>query len=144
MANPRAVVDFEGIGVRRETFIADGSIVFNPTAAVGGSAQAGLAAQMTAHNVVGLALDGSEVVGRIERVHADGMVVVQTEGGCSLPGGNAATLTAGTKIVGALLPAAQGGGGGGIRTAASAGDALLARGTILDSSVTTSVKVMLD
>jgi hypothetical protein len=91
---------------------------------------------------VGLTVDGSEVEGRIERVHADGMVVVQREGGCSLPGGDGATLTPGTKIVGALRP---GGGGGGIRTAAaSAAEAALARGVILDASTTTAVKVMLD
>jgi hypothetical protein len=141
MANPRGVVDYEGIGVRRVTYIADGSIVFDSTKA-NGSAQVGMACQLTAANTVGLTVDGSEVEGRIERVHADGMVVVQREGGCSLPGGDGATLTPGTKIVGALRP---GGGGGGIRTAAaSAAEAALARGVILDASTTTAVKVMLD
>lgn len=141
MANPRAVVDYEGIGVRRVTFIADASIIFDNTKA-NGSLQVGLAAQMTGQNTVGLTVDASEVVGRIERVHPDGMVVVQTEGGCSLPAGASATVTAGTKIVGALgASSAQ----GYIRTAAaSAAEAAVARGTILDSTTTTAVKVMLD
>lgn len=141
MPNPRAVVDYEGIGVRRVTFMADASIVFDATKA-NGSAQAGLAAQMTGNNTVGLTVDASEVIGRVERVHADGMVVVQTEGGCSLPAGAAATVTPGTKIVGALGAASA---QGYIRSAAaSAAEAALARGEILDSSVTTAVKVMLD
>jgi hypothetical protein len=140
MANPRAVVDYEGVGVRRLTYVADGTIVFDMTKA-NGSAQAGLACQITGANTVGLTVDGSDVEGRIERVESDGMVVVQRHGGCSLPGGNGATLTPGSKIVGALL---VGGGGGGIRTAASAGDALLARGEILDASTPAAVKVMLD
>ena len=142
MANPRAVVDFEGIGVRRSTFVADASIVFDGTKP-NGSSQVGLAAQLVSTDTVGLTVDASEVLGRIERVHADGMVVVQHQGGCSLPGGNAATLTTGAQIVGALLPAGQGGGGGGIRAAVVA-EAHNARGNILNAAVTTAVKVMLD
>jgi hypothetical protein len=42
------------------------------------------------------------------------------------------------------MPAAAGGGPGAIRAAASAGDALIGRGHILDASVTTAVKVRLD
>lgn len=141
MANPRAVVDFEGIGVRRETYIADSSIVFDSTEE-NGSAQVGLACQLTGQATVGLTVDASEVLGRIERVHADGMVVVQTHGGCSLPAGASATVTAGTKIVGALGASSA---EGYIRTAAaSAAEAAVARGTILDSTTTTAVKVMLD
>lgn len=142
MANPRAVVDYEGIGVRRVTFIADGSTILFDSTKANGSAQVGLAVQMSANNTVALTVDASEVVGRLERVHADGMCVVQTEGGCSLPGGNAATLTAGTKIVGALGAASA---PGYIRTAAAnAAEAAVARGEILDSSTATAVKVMLD
>jgi hypothetical protein len=142
VANPRAVVDTEGIGSRRITQIADGSIVFN-AALANGSAQAGLAVQQTGNNTVGLTLDATEVIGRLERVHPDGMCVVQVEGGCMLPGGNAATLTAGSQIVGALLPAGQGGGGGGIRAAVVA-ESHNARGRIVNAAVTTAVQVMLD
>jgi hypothetical protein len=143
MANPRAVVDYEGTGFRALTFVGDGSVPYSATAA-NGSLHVGKAMQMTGQNTAGLTTDGSEVLGRLERVHADGMVVVQTEGGCTLPGGEAAALTAGLAIVGAAYPTAGGGGGGGIKAAAAAADALIGRGTILDSTVTTAVKVRLD
>jgi hypothetical protein len=143
MANPRAVVDFEGTGFRALTFIGDASVPFVALVA-NGSPHVGKAMQITGQNTAGLTLDGSEVLGRLERVHPDGMVVVQTEGGCTLPGGEAATLTAGVAIVGAAYPTASGGGGGGIKAASAAADALIGRGTILDSSVTTAVKVRLD
>src|SRR5262245_38696090 len=143
MPNPRLVVDYEGTGYRALSSIGDGSVPYVATAA-GGSTHVGKAMQITGNNTAGLTVDGSEVLGRLERVHPDGVVVVQTEGGCTLPGGEAATLTAGLGIVGAAYPTAAGGGGGGIKAAASAADALVARGQILDSSTTTAVKVRLD
>lgn len=146
MANPRAVVDYEGVGVRRLTYLVDGSIGVYNSALAGGNAHVGKAVQITAANTVGLTVDGSDVEGRLERLHPDGMAVVQVEGGCSLPGGEAATLTAGSKIVGAAYPTALGGGGGGIRAVAPAvvAETAVARGRILDASVTTAVKVILD
>lgn len=142
MANPRAVVDFEGIGVRRETYIADNStIVFDSTES-NGSAQVGLAVQLTGNATVALTEDGTEVLGRLERVHADGMCVVQTHGGCSLPAGDGATVTAGSKIVGDLGAANA---KGYIRNAvADSTDDVPARHTILDASTSTAVKVMLN
>ena len=138
-ADVRGVVDFEGIGARRSTFTVDGSIVYDARE-VGNSPQVGLAVQLTGTERVGLATDGSEVLGRLERVEQDLFAVVQHQGGCSLPGGNAATLTPGSQIVGALLP---GGGGGGIRTALVT-DSHNARGNILNSADPTAVKLMLD
>lgn len=142
MANPRAVVDFEGIGVRRETYIIDNSTITFDSTEDNGSAQVGLAVQMSGQSTVALTVDASEVLGRLERVHADGMCVVQTHGGCSLPAGDGATVTAGLKIVGALGAASA---PGYIRNAAAtAGEAAVARHTILDSTTTTAVKVMLN
>jgi hypothetical protein len=142
MANPRAVVDTQGIGYRAITLIADNSTITFDSTKAGGSAQVGLAVQMSGQSTVALTVDASEVVGRLERVHPDGMCVVQVEGGCELPGGASATLTAGTRIVGALGASSA---PGYIRTAAaSAAEAAVARGKIIDSSVTTAVKVMLD
>jgi len=143
MPNPRAVVDFEGTGFRALTFVGDASVPF-VASANNGSPHVGKAMQITGQSTAGLTTDGSEVLGRLERVHADGMCVVQVEGGCTLPGGEAATLTAGLGIVGAAYPTASGGGGGGIKAASSAADALVARGHILDSTTTTAVKVRLD
>jgi hypothetical protein len=144
MPNPRLVVDYEGTGFRALSFLADGVTITYSATAANGSLHVGKAVQISANNTVALTLDGSEVLGRLDRVHPDGVCVVQTEGGCTLPGGEAAALTAGLSIVGAAYPTASGGGGGGIKAAASAGDALIGRGQILDSSVTTAVKVRLD
>lgn len=141
MANPRAIVDFEGIGALRETFQADGtSIVFDATRA-DGSVSVGLAVKVSASRVVALTTDASVVTGRLERVHADGMCVVQTKGGVTLPGGLAATLTPGSQIVGATGTA---GAQGYIRTSAgTAAEDAVARGEIRDATTTTAVQVML-
>jgi hypothetical protein len=141
MANPRAVVDYMGIGFKAITMVADGATITYNSALAGGSAAVGLAVQVTGNNTAALAADGTEVIGRLERVEADGMCAVQIEGGCELPGGNGATLTAGSRIVGALNASAA---PGYIRAAAaSAAEAAVAGHRILDASTTTAVKVML-
>jgi hypothetical protein len=142
MANPRAVVDYMGIGFRAITLVADGSTIVYDSTKNNGSASTGLAVQMTGNNTAALAADGTEVIGRLDRVEPDGMCVVQIHGGCELPGGNGATLTAGSKIVGAVNASSA---PGYIRNVASgtAAENAAARHTILDASTATAVKVML-
>lgn len=142
MANPRGVVDYMGIGFRAITMIADGTTIAFNSALANGSAAVGLAVQVTGNNTAALAADASEIIGRLERVEADGMAVIQIEGGCELPAGNGATVTAGSKIVGALGAASA---PGYIRNVAgaTAAEGAVARHTILDATTSTAVKVML-
>jgi len=142
MANPRAITDYMGIGYRAITMVADGTTIVYDKAQNGGSASVGLAVQSVGNNQAGLTTDASEVVGRLERVEPDGMCVVQIHGGCELPAGNGATVTAGTKIVGALGASSA---PGYIRNVAgaTAAEGAVARHTILDATTSTAVKVML-
>lgn len=139
MSDPRKTTDYEGIDYRGESFAYDSSIVYDITKA-GGSVQVGLAVTMTGNRQVGLVGDAEAVTGKLIGVEQDGFCTVQTEGGCTLPGGTAAALTAGSKIVGALLVAAK----GYIRNAAaSAAEDAVSDHEIRDASVSTAVKVML-
>jgi len=141
MPNPRNFKAFENIGQEIATFSGDGSIVYDATKP-NGSAQVGLAVKMTGNSTVGLTTDGSMVVGKLIRVADDGSCSVQTEGGMTLPGGLAATLTAGLPIVGATGAAAA---QGYVRAVAPAVLAEVAneRGFILDSSTATAVAIYL-
>jgi|SRR6185503_5786572 len=138
MADPR-VIDFEGIDEAFATFKFDSSIVYDKTK-VGGAAQVGLAVTLSDDGIVGLVADGEAVAGKLVQVEPD-VCNVQIEGGMTLPAGTGATLTNNKKIVGALLIAAK----GYIREAASgtAAELVLARGRIIDNSVTNAVKVIL-
>lgn len=141
MADPRKIVDNEGIGFRAETYKFDSSIVYDITKK-GGSAQAeaGLAVTINGNGQVGLVADAERVLGKLIGTEQDGFCTVQIEGGCTLPGGTGATLTPGSKIVGALLGAAK----GYIRTAAaSAAEDAVSAHEIFDASVSTAVKVNL-
>jgi len=144
MADPREAVDFEGIAERLATFKHDGSIVYDNTKK-GGSLQIDLAVKMVGNSQVGLSTDASMVMGKIVLVEKGGVCTVQFGGGTSLKRGTGATLTAGSKIVGALLVAA----GGYVRNVAPAtlAEVAVARHTVLDSSVAgdgADVKIMLD
>ncbi len=140
MADPREVTNRIGAGYFAETFPHDATIVYDPLVA-GGSAQVGLAATIESDNLVTLIGDGEALLGKLVKVEPGGMCVVQTGGVMTLPGGDGATLTAMGKVVGDLGAAAA---EGYIRVAASAGDALLARGIIEDSSDPTAVEVRLE
>jgi hypothetical protein len=131
MADPRNTIDWEGIGKEAEPFIIDGSTITYDATQVLGSAQVGLAVTLSAAKTVALTADGDAVIGKLLQVESDGKCAVQTEGWCQLPGGTGATLTLGTKVVGALLVAAK----GYIRTAASgtATELVKARGVIGDA-----------
>jgi hypothetical protein len=140
MADPREVTNRIGAGYFAETFPHDATIVYDPLVA-GGSAQVGLAATIESDNLVTLIGDGEALLGKLVKVEPGGMCVVQTGGVMTLPGGDGATLTAMGKVVGDLGAAAA---EGYIRVAASAGDALLARGIIENAADPTEVEVRLE
>ncbi len=128
-------------GVYRTYKIDDSTITYDGTKA-GGSAQVGLAVTFSAADTVALCADADEVVGKLILVEADDKCTVQTEGTMTLPGGDSATLTLGTKIVGDLGAASA---KGYIRSAASAqaAELLVARGRIENAGTTTAVVVTL-
>lgn len=140
MANPRDDVDFEGIGVRNVTHKHDGSIVYDDKQP-GGSLAVGKATKMVGQRTVGLTTDGSGVAGKIIKVEDDGFLTLQVEGGCTLPGGTGATLTPGSRLVGAL----NGGNPGFVRSVndAVAAEVAVARHEIKDATTPAAVKVML-
>lgn len=141
MADPRlAAITHVGTSYeRRETYKIDGvDIVFDATQP-NGSAVCGRAVTMSADQTVRLAGDAQMVKGQLVSVESDGTCTVIVEGRVKLPGGTAATLTAGSKIVGALLVAAR----GYIRNVAPAtlAEVAVAAHTINDASVSTAVEV---
>lgn len=143
MANPRDTVKFNGIGYDAQTFYIDNSTITYDQNEENGSAQAGLAVTLSADATVALADDGDAIVGKLVHVESDGKAAVQTGGYVGLPGGDAATLTLGSKIVGD-----QGAGAalGYVRSVATATAAELgvARGMIVDAADPTAVWVRLE
>jgi predicted homoserine dehydrogenase-like protein len=144
MANPRAGVEFERIDSVDVTFKVDNvTIVYDATKPQGAAAtMIGMAVSLSADDTVQLCSDAEAVIGKLLRVEADNVGVVQTGGYCSFAGGNAATLTRGAKVVGALGAAAA---KGYIRAAASAtaAELLVARGQIIRNADTANVVVNL-
>src|SRR6188768_3429478 len=133
MPNPRMAVAHDENFAAYDTFIADGvTIVFDRTVARG-SAAAGRAVgiKSTTDNVIELVVDAQAILGRLERVEADGKCVVQVGGYMKLPGGLSATLTRGGKLVGALGTASA---KGYVRAAAPAtlADVAAARGYVVE------------
>lgn len=142
MANPRNDVDFTDIEPTRLTFKADGVTIVYDKTKTGGSAAVGLACRLmpgTAKTVETVG-DAEHVLGQIEQVFADSKVSVRVEGVLVLPGGASATLTPGSKIVGALGAASA---EGYVRSVAAAtlAEVAVAEGFILDATDATSVKV---
>lgn len=138
MADPREATSLIGIGYEAVTYPHDNTIVYDASLQ-GGSAQVGLAATLESANVVSLVGDGENVLGRIVKVEPGDIVVVQTHGHMELPGGDGATLTVGSKIVGDLGAASA---EGYIRTvAASDAELAVAKGEIKDATTTTAVIV---
>lgn len=135
MADPRATVNFQGIGYEAITYPHDNTIVYDATLP-NGSAQVGLAVTLETNGAVSLVGDGEEVEGRLNKVEQDGLCVVQTGGYMELPGGDGATLTPGTKVVGDLGAAAA---EGYIQTVAAQHG--VSRGTIIDATDPTAVIV---
>lgn len=131
-----------GVGGVYRTYKIDNSTITYDATKAGGSAQVGLAVTFSAANTVALVADAEAVIGKLIKVESDDKATVQTDGTMTLPGGDSATLTLGTKIVGDLGAANA---KGYIRSAASgqAAELLVGRGRIEDAGTTTAVEVTL-
>ena len=142
MPDPRRTVSIVGIAPVFKTYKIDNStILYDPTKAGGALAtMIGKAVAFSTDDTVALAADGDAIVGKLISVESDNYCTVQTHGGLTLPGGNAATLTIGASIVGALGAASA---KGYIRSAASgtAAELVKARGQITNNDDTTAVAV---
>lgn len=142
MSDPRLDVKYDDIKAEFVTFKIDNSTITYSATQVNGSAQVGLAVTLSGAETVELAGDGEDVVGKLISVDADGYCVVQTGGFMTFPGGSGATLTLGNKIVGDLGAASAEGYVRAVNTAVAA-ELGVARGMIIDASVTTAVVVRL-
>lgn len=149
MATGRKDVDFEGVDPVVLPFKIDNSTIVFDATKERGSAQVDLAVKLVSARTIALAVDGDPILGKLLKVEGDNFATVQVGGGCSLPGGNGATLTVGSKIVGAL---GAGAAPGYIRSIAPSGAAYAeaaadetqnGRHQIYDPTVTTAVQVML-
>lgn len=142
MADPRLGTTRKGIRPTVETYPIDASTITYLSTAARGSAQVDLAVTLSASNQIALADTNDPILGQLLLVEPDGMAAVQTGGYVTLPGGVSATLTPGSKIVGAQGASSA---KGYIKTAdpAQIGQVAQARGMITDASVTTAVEVML-
>lgn len=142
MANPRNTVDFTDIDGPTATFIIDNSTITYDATQAGGSASVGLAVNLSASKTVRLVSDAEGVLGRLELVEADNKATVRFQGVVKLPGGASATLTPGSKVVGALGASSA---KGYIRSVAAAtlAEVAVAGGKILDAGTTTAVAVLL-
>lgn len=142
--DPRDKCGYDGVDAHYTTYDHDNSIVFDDAinGAAGGSAQVGRALTLVNSHTVGLADNGQMIVGKLILVETGGKCNVQDGGYMPLPGGAAAALTPGRKIVGAQGP---GGAKGYIREVAVAVAAELrdGRGEIVDATDTTAVVVKL-
>lgn len=147
MANPRFITGpRDGIGFRAETLRIDGStLVYHATAPLGiDPTVLGRAVTLVTGSVDTVKLSGAAdvVYGKLDHIEADGACVVQIEGECKLPQGNAVTVVRGNRIVGALGPASAPGYIG-PATSADAAAAILGRHTVEDVAVTTAISVYL-
>lgn len=142
MSNPRNVVNYDGILPEVVTFKIDDSTITYDATEENGSAQVGLAVNLSTDDTIRLVSDGEVVVGKLLKVEADDKASVQVGGYMTLPGGASATLTLGEMIVGALgAEDAK----GYIRVVATATAAELGhcRGMIINNDTTTAVVVRL-
>lgn len=124
-------IGLKGIGVRALTLHHDASIVYDPTAESGNSAQAGLAVKLVSDSTVGLASTGDAVYGRVTIVGNDGKCTVDRVGIIDFKAGDGATFTSGQGVVGAK----RGGDDGYVNGSASG------TGAIIDSSDSDAVFV---
>jgi hypothetical protein len=142
MANPRNSVDCEGIAPVFVTYKIDNStITYDATKAFGAATtMIGKAVTLSADDTVALCADGDAIEGKLVKVESDLKCTVQTGGYTDLPGGDSATLTRGSAIVGALGAASA---KGYIRTAASgtAAELIKCRGRIIRNGTATAVVV---
>jgi hypothetical protein len=144
MPNPRNIINFDEVDVKYRTFKIDNSTITYDATKAYGSAQAGvkLAVTLSPDGTVALAADGDAVIGRLEKVEADLKASVAVGGCLAFKGGNAAPLTRGKKIVGALDPGTNKGFVRDVNTAVAA-ELGKARGAIYDLADTNNVIVEL-
>lgn len=135
MADPRNQVRLDGIGAEQVTLYADGVTIVYDATQPGGVAAASLGKAVTISGVKtgALAADGDAIAGKLIGVEPDGKLVLQYTGFMDFIGGNGATLTHGTAIVGALGPSNA---KGYVRSAASgtAAELIKCRGMIYDNT----------
>lgn len=150
MADPRNTVAWDEIGELSVTYKIDDSTITYDATKKGGSAQSAaeqsggmLAVTLSADGTVALAADGDAIEGGLMSVESDNKCAVRVGGYLKLRGGDGATLTLGSAIVGALGAANA---KGHIRSAASgtAAELIKARGRIVDNDTTTAVVVHLE
>lgn len=140
MPNPRKVVEMDDTHFTERSYLVDGvTLIFDATAN-DGHAAVGRAVSLSAAKTVQLASDGEAVIGELVRVEADGIAVVKDHGILTLPGGNGATLTLGTSIVGALGASSAKGYVRSVNTAVAA-ELGKCKGRILDAADATKVKI---
>lgn len=142
MADPRKTLAYNRIGTLDVTYKIDGSTITFDATKDGGSAAVGKAVMVSGNDTVALTSDGAPVKGKLILVERDGCCTIQVDGYCDLPGGLAATLTPGLKIVGAT---GAGAARGYIRAIAPAtlADVAAGRGEIINSSDPTKTVVEL-
>lgn len=142
MANPKAVINYNGIGRETVTLKIDDSTIKYSATAADGSVSVGLAVTLSADGTVALCADADRVLGKLLEVTHDGFCTVQVGGFVTLPGGASATLTRGLAIVGALGASSA---KGYIRVVATGTAAELGKchGYIVESGTSTAVVVKL-
>lgn len=116
----RLAIGFDDQRYNAQTFWADNLTIVFDQAQNNGVPATMLGKAVTfaaAADTVALAADGDAVIGKLIKVEKDGACTVQNKGNATLPAGNAATVTPGRKLVGALGPA---GARGYVRDAAAA------------------------
>jgi len=141
MADPRNYTKRTGVAPEVHTYQIDSATLVYDALSGGGHARAGdIAVTLSGNGIVAACADADDVLGNLLKIESDGMCAVLVDGVTTLPAGLAATVTAGSKIVGALGAAAA---KGYIRNAAYAtlAEVAKARGRILDASVATAVEV---
>jgi hypothetical protein len=150
MADPRNTEAYDEIKPVDVTYKIDASTITYDATKKGGSAQSWaeqsggmLAVTLSSDKTVALCADGDPIEGGLLHVESDGRCAVRVGGYLKLRGGASATLTLGSKIVGALGAASA---KGYIRTHATgtAAEAAKARGRIIDNDTTTAVVVHLE
>lgn len=138
----RTNVSNVGVAGEYRTYKIDNSTIVFDRTKTGGSTQVGLAVTFSADDTVALTADGDAVVGKLIKVESDNKATVMTDGTMELAKGDEATVTRGTKIVGAL---ATGSAKGYIRSVNTAVAAELgkARGRIENNATATAIVVTL-
>ncbi|MGE3267170.1 MAG: hypothetical protein AB7P40_00385 [Chloroflexota bacterium] len=144
MADPRMTTTNVGTNAEYGSFDADAATIVYSATVAGGASAVGLAVTMTSTaKTISTTADAEPVLGKLISVEPDGTCTVQVGGVMELPGGTAATLNEGTRIVGAL-GGASGTAEGYIRSVGTAAaEAHVGRGMIEDGATATAVVVRL-